>query len=94
MSVLARPRRHEARRPPVVAHRQVRVVGLQRGRGRAEEAADGVGVVVAGVEVGVVADGHGEVHRDVAEGAQVRAQASRFRVGAPPEIAEVARTWT
>lgn len=51
----------------MVAHGEVFVVGLQGVCGAAKQHADVVGVVQAGVEVGVVAYAHGEVGRDVLE---------------------------
>ncbi len=48
----------------MVPYRQVQVIRLQGALGAAEEHAHGVRVVVARVEVGVVADGEGEVCAD------------------------------
>ena len=58
----------DGRGAPVVADGQVCVVWLQGVRWSAEHAADVVGVVSAGVEVGVVAYLHRQVHCDVGPG--------------------------
>lgn len=57
-----------AGRATVVTDGKVGVVGLQRVVGATEEDTDLEGVVVSGVEIGVVANLHGQVHLDLVDG--------------------------
>lgn len=61
---------HDARGAAVVGNGEMRVVGLQGVVGTAEQNADVEGVVLADVEVGVVANGHGDVVLHVREAEQ------------------------
>jgi hypothetical protein len=58
---------HDRAGPAVVADRHVLPVGRQRGRPRPEDPADVAGVVLARVEVDVVADRERQVQPDVAQ---------------------------